>query len=312
MWGRAEFRGAVLALSGVLALILIITSISPGLPGELLLQTLRFHLVGLGVIFAVLLFMLGARWRALLFVGFLAVALAHGIAYIVEYGGRRTEPTTPLKAELTLLNFNVLAGNNEPERVVEFIRELAPDIALIMETPGVERFIPQIEEALPYRIGCEMPRNCDISLFSRFPIVGGEVRELPPFRRMRLALAPIEVNGVAVTVVGVHLSKPYFDEASSEELWRLQGVLREIEGPIILSGDFNTAIWSGPMGYFGRTVGLIPAPRYPPTWPVELGPVGVPIDNVFTIGSARIEDIEAGEDSFGSNHRYLVARIGLY
>lgn len=312
MWGRAEFRGAVLALSGVLALVLIITSTSPGLPGELLLQTLRFHLVGLGLVLAALLVFLGAKWRALLFVAFLGVALAHGVSYVLEYSGRRTELATAPKAGLTLLNFNVLTGNDEPERVVAFIRDLAPDVALIMETPGVENQLSEINAILPHRIGCETPRTCDISLFSRYPIIGGEVRELPPFRRMRVALAPIVVDGVAVTIVGVHLSKPYFDEASSEELWRLQRVLGEIEGPVILSGDFNTAIWSGPMGYFGREVGLVPAPSYPPTWPVALGPLGVPIDNVFTVGDARIREIAAGEDSIGSNHRYLVARIDLY
>src|SRR5215217_1098319 len=307
MWGRAEFRGAVLALAGVLALVLIITSTSPGLPGELLLQTLRFHLVVVGLVLAALLVLLGAKWRALLFVAFLAVSLAHGAYFVLQYADRRTEPAGPLQADFTFLNFNVLASNEEPQRLVNFITELAPDVALIMETPGVAGYLPQIQSVLPYRIGCDEIRTCDISLFSRFPISNGTVRELPPFRRVRVALAPIEIEGVALTVVGVHLSKPYFDEASVEELWFVQRVLRGIEGPVVLSGDFNSAIWSGPMGYFGRSVGLIPGPSYPPTWPVELGPLGVPIDNVFTIGAARIEEIAAGEDSFGSNHRYLLA-----
>lgn len=312
MWGRAELRGAALALSGVVALILIITSVTPGLPGELLLQTLRFHLVALGFVLGFLLVVFGAKWRALLFVGFLAIALAHGLYHVVDYASRRTEPAGPLRAELTLLNFNVLASNRQADRLVDFVTLLAPDVALIMETPGIENHLAKIETALPYRIGCEQSARCDISLFSRHPIIGGEVRELPPFRRLRLALAPIEVNGVGVTIVGMHLSKPYFDEASLQELWYVQRVLQGIEGPVVLAGDFNSAIWSGPMRWFGRGAELIPPPNYPATWPVELGPLGVPIDNVLTRGNARVETLEAGDDSYGSNHRYLLARIGLY
>ena len=45
---------------------------------------------------------------------------------------------------------------------------------------------------------------------------------------------------------------------------------------------------------------------------MRAGPLGVPIDNMFTRGNARILDLAAGEDSFGSNHRYLRATVGLY
>ena len=312
MWGRAEFRGAVLALGGVLAVILIITSTSPGLPGELLLQTLRFHLVGLGLILALFMVLFGARWRAGLFLIFLAVAFAHGAYYVWQFEARRTPPPGELRAELTLLNYNVLASNRRAREAASFIAETAPDVALIMETPGVEEHLSLIEAALPYRLGCERPATCDISLFSRHPIENGEVREIPPFRRARLVIAPIAIDGANVTVVGVHLSKPYFDEASLVELSYLHHVLSGIAGPVVLAGDFNAAVWSGPMAWFGRSLELAPGPSYPATWPVVLGPLGVPIDNVLTRGPARVLDIAAGEDSIGSNHRYLLARIGLY
>jgi endonuclease/exonuclease/phosphatase (EEP) superfamily protein YafD len=120
------------------------------------------------------------------------------------------------------------------------------------------------------------------------------------------------VEGAGVTVVGIHLSKPYFDEASVQELGYLRYVLSQVPGPVVLAGDFNSALWTAPVARLGRAQNLIPAPSYPATWPVELGPLGVPIDNIFTRGDARILEISAGADSFGSNHRYLLARIGLY
>lgn len=312
MWGRAEFRGAVLALGGVLAVILIVTSISPGLPGELLLQTLRFHLVGLGLVLAFFMVLFGARWRAALFLVFLGVAFAHGAYLVWEFGARREAPVGVLQAEMTLLNYNVLSGNKTPGAAVDFIVDTAPDVALIMETPGVVEYIPQIEAVLPYRLGCDQPATCDISIFSRHPIEDGRVLEIPPFRRARLAVAPMTIDGVKLTVVGIHLSKPYFDEASLQELGYLRYVLSQVSGPVVLAGDFNSAIWASPIARLGRAQALIPGPSYPATWPVEFGPLGVPIDNIFTRGDARILEISAGADSYGSNHRYLLARIGFY
>lgn len=312
MWGRAEFRGAVLALGGVLSVILIITSISPGLPGELLLQSLRFHLVALGLVLALLMVAFGARWRALLFFVFLCGAFAHGAYYVWEFQQRREAPAGPLRAEMTFLNYNVLASNETAEAAARYIATSGADVALVMETPGVVEYLPEIEAALPYRLGCDRVATCDISLFSRVPIENGEIFEIPPFRRARLVIAPVTIDGAKVTVVGIHLSKPYFDEASLQELGYLRYRLSKLTGPVVLSGDFNAATWSAPLAFLGRAQQLIPGPRYPATWPVEFGAFGVPIDNIFTKGDARILAIAAGEDSFGSNHRYLTARIGIY
>lgn len=312
MWSKAEYRGAVLALGGVLAVILVITSVTPGLPGELLLQTLRFHLVGLGLVLAFFMVLFCAKWRALLFLGVLSVAFVHGAFYVWEFNKRREEPVGALQAEMTFLNYNVLSGNRTASAAVDVIVSMAPDVALIMETPGVVEYMPQIEAALPYRLGCERVATCDISLFSRHPITDGKVLEVPPFRRSRLVVAPMTIDGVDLTVVGIHLSKPYFDEASLQELGYLRYVLSQVTGPVVLAGDFNSALWTAPVAWLGRAQNLVPGPTYPATWPVELGPVGVPIDNIFTRGDARILEVSAGADSYGSNHRYLLARIGFY
>jgi endonuclease/exonuclease/phosphatase (EEP) superfamily protein YafD len=312
MWGRAELRGAALALGGVLAVILTITSLSPGIPGELLLQSLRFHLVALGLVLALAMAIFGAKWRAMLFLVFLGGAFVHGAYYVWEFQMRREAPVGALQAELTFLNYNVLASNQTAQAAADYIVRQAPDVALIMETPGVVEYLPEIQKVLPNRLGCDRAATCDISLYSRFPIEDGQLLQIPPFQRSRLVIAPMTIDGAKLTVVGIHLSKPYFDEASLQELGYLRYVLSKIEGPVLLSGDFNASIWSAPVARLGRAQELIPAPSYPATWPVEFGALGVPIDNMFTKGNARILGVSAGEDSFGSNHRYLLARVGIY
>lgn len=312
MLSRAEFRGGLLALAAVLSVVLAITSLSLSLPGALLLQSLRFHLIAAGVGLLVLIVLAGARWRAALFALVLALAGGHGASMVLDYQARRDAPLGVQVAELSLVSFNVLSGNRQSGAVVDFLAGSGADVAVIMETPGIERHLDRLAETFPYAIGCAQAQTCDISIHSRLPIEGGEIRTMPPFRFERVAIAPLTVNGQKITIVGVHLSKPYFDEASWVELRELNWILRGIEGPVVLAGDFNSALWSRPVVELARAQALAPGPSYPATWPVRLGPLGVPIDNILTRGQARILSLAAGPDSFGSNHRALIARIGLY
>lgn len=238
-------------------------------------------------------------------------ALAHGGLLLLELHDRRQEPLGARLAELRVMNYNVLTMNSRARDAAQFIIDTAPDIAVVMESPGIEPYLDQISETFPYRVGCQNSATCDISILSRLPIADGQIQTMAPFNRERLAIAPVTIDGQRVTIVAVHLSKPYFDEASWVELGHLERVLRRIEGPIILSGDFNAAPWSDPLAMLARAADLAPPPSHPATWPVRLGPLGVPIDNMFSRGTARIETIESGE-AYGSNHRPLLATVGLY
>ena len=82
MLSKAEFRGVLLAIAGFVSLLLLIISWSPGLPGELLLQSLRFHILAAGIVALVALVAFGARWRGLLYGLVLLVGAAHA-GYVV-------------------------------------------------------------------------------------------------------------------------------------------------------------------------------------------------------------------------------------
>jgi endonuclease/exonuclease/phosphatase (EEP) superfamily protein YafD len=113
---------------------------------------------------------------------------------------------------------------------------------------------------------------------------------------------------VLVNLVAAHLVKPYFDSAAVAEAQELERILNRLDGPLLLAGDFNAAPWSDTIEHLTRAANLLTGPSYPATWPVFLGPLGVPIDNVFTRQPLIIDDIDA-LDAMGSNHRGLVADI---
>lgn len=311
MLSWSEFRGGLLALGGVLVVVLAVMVVQPGLPGELLLQSLRFHIILGGLVLAVLTIIAGARWRGGVLLAVLLAAGVHSAGYVLEFQSRRVDYASPPLAQFRFLSFNVLAGNPRGQELVDSILADPPDVALIMETPGIEEQLDRLAAILPYRAGCENADTCDISLHSRYPFERSEVINLKPIGNERLVVGQMNVDGQKVTVVGIHLSKPYFDNIAAGELYGIHGVLRGIEGPLVLAGDFNAASWSEPVSRVGRRNGLIPGPWQPATWPVRLGPLGVPIDNVFTRGTAQLMSLEAG-DALGSNHRPLWGVVGLY
>ena len=311
MLSKAEFRGGILALSGVLFVVLLVVAVSPGLPGELLLQSLRFHLIAAGLGLAVLAIAFGARWRGLLVLLVVLASAAHGATFVWDFYARRTPVSAEPVAQFRFLSFNVLAHNPRAEELVDAVMADPPDVMLVMETPGVEAYLDRLKTVFPYSIGCERAPSCDISLHSRVPLENPRIITLRPFNHERMVTAQVEIDGQSVTIAGVHLSKPYFDQASWIELARIRRVLLEIDGPMVLGGDFNSAAWTEPLAQLGDALQLIPGPWTPATWPVRLGPLGVPIDNVFTRGNARLLTLEAGE-SYGSNHRPLWADVAIY
>lgn len=311
---QAELRGLLsgLALVGIAALVAIDGPTL--LPGQDLLQSLRFHIAAplLGVV--LLLFVFRARWRAGLMLVLVLASMGQGalVIYRQQQAREPLEVSAPA-ATARVLSFNVLSSNPRGSEIVDFIEQTSPDVVFTMESNAIIPQLDRLAAIMPYRAGCDgAGDNCDTMLFSRTPLTDVRVVPLQPFERLRLVMAKTTIDGQEVTVVGTHLSKPYFDESSWVELRHIERALRSIEGPLILAGDLNAAAWSDQVARFVGQAQLVPPPSYPATWPIRLGALGVPIDNMFTRGAARIETIEAMDDALGSNHRGLVANIGLY
>jgi len=311
MWGKAEIRGGLVVLLGALIVALGLIVVGRHLPGVVLLQSLRFHLVAAGVALALALMVFGARWRgALGLIPVLAAGL-HGYWLVGDLYSSRTEPPGAPVAQFRFLSFNVLTGNARASELVDAVLADRPEVVLVMETPGIEEHLGRMADVYPYRLGCERTEVCDISLYSQLPIEDGGIQLFRPLNRERLVTARVRVDGQPVTIVGAHLTKPYDDVVVWQEITTLRRLLATIEGPVVLAGDFNSAIWTQTVGSLMEEAQLVPGPSTPATWPVRLGPLGVPIDNMFTRDNARILTLESGE-SYGSNHRPLWARIGLY
>lgn len=305
---KQELRGSISILAALAVLVLLASALELPVPNADVLDSVRFHIAAACLAFPVVLYLLGARWRAVLALGFILACVAQG-AYVIHTQQRARDTMGPAIAGdgFSIMNFNVLSTSDRGTEIADYMISQAPDIAVILETPGIESALDRLKATFPYRIGCENSRTCDLSLFSRTPFVNAQMHLLGQMKRQRLISARTIIDGRTVTIVALHLSKPYFDRMSIGELWQVTRLLRQIEGPVLLSGDFNSAAWSRNLRRFVARNELAPPPRYPSTWPVRLGELGVPIDNMFTRGALRIDEIGAMPSNFASNHRGLLA-----
>lgn len=306
-----ELRGGATAAALVVTLILLLVSRDIGLPGQALLQSIRFHVAAL-MLPLVLILLLGRAWiRALLFVAVAGYSVYEGGSVIASQQALRSSvadaQTRPL---FTFIGFNLLTFNENGAQIADFLTSSDADILLTMESEPIFDHMDRMLETFPYVSPC-LDNDCGVRLFSRTPLENVRIKSLGDIWKNRFILAEAEIDGVRFTVAGTHLTKPYFDHEAAGEIAQITDALGQVEGPILLAGDFNAAAWSDDVARMARRRDLAPGPGYPATWPVRSGPFGVPIDNVFARGPLVITDIEALPDAMGSNHRGLKASISV-
>lgn len=309
MFDLREIRGFLTATGAFGAFAVLLASAPYLLPGQPLLQSLRFHVAIALLLVAAGLLLSRGRWRGALF-GLLAlVSLGEGFYWVNLQQDTRIALSVHAETQrIRVLSFNMLVNNRRAGDVADAILEQDADVVFTFESASLYQELPRLLVRYPFRLGCAQAHSCDTMMLSKTPLTGG-LASLGPFSGNRVIVAASEIDGLEVHLVAVHMTKPYFDLAAEGESYRLRRVLAELEGPVIVGGDFNAAPWSGNLRRLLRDALLMPAPWYPATWPVRLGPLGVPIDNLFTRSPAVIETIEALPDAFGSNHRALIATV---
>jgi endonuclease/exonuclease/phosphatase (EEP) superfamily protein YafD len=309
MFDRNELRGFLTALACVAALMLLLASAPYVLPGQPLLQTLRLHIAGAALVVAILLFVFRARWRGVLLAALAFVSLGEaGYWYFTQQSTRIAMTPHSETPRFSLISYNVLIWNERPAELADELLARDADVVFTFESGGLWSELDRLRERYPHKLGCDTEARCDTMILSKTALTG-TVGSLSDFSRGRLIVAQSAIAGRDVNLVALHMTKPYFDLAAEGESWALRRVLADLEGPVVVAGDFNAAPWSGNLRRLMRDAALMPAPWYPATWPAEFGLLGVPIDNVFTRAPALVETIEAIPDPLGSNHRGLEAMI---
>ncbi|WP_176085461.1 endonuclease/exonuclease/phosphatase family protein [Martelella sp. HB161492] len=272
---------------------------------------MRLHLAVFAILVSLLLVLTG-QWPYSLLPLVASLAM---LIYLNLISARVEQPATIAAAphKLKVIEFNIFNANTNGAEISAFLRSAQADVAFILESDAVAARIPELAETYPYRLGCgEKTKTCDLMILSRHPLLEGKVRSVGGIRDHRYMQAKIDLGGgSSVSVVALHLTKPYYDDAHAEELRDAAQLVSTIEGPLILAGDFNSSILAGDVQTFLKQLGLHTAAHEPRTWPISAPSLGLAIDHILVRPPAHIDSIHRIEDNFGSNHYGLMADISV-
>ena len=156
------------------------------------------------------------------------------------------------------------------------------------------------------------PAKCEILVASRFKVRRSWQLQLNPIWQERYLVVEFESpEGESWFLSAVHLTKPWFSGVSESEIARLAAQYNWFEGPVVAVGDYNMAPWSLPMRNLLRNTGFRAIRGQPASWPVSLGPAGIPIDQVLVRGGTGVTGIRPFGEGLQSNHTGFVAGIAL-
>lgn len=224
--------------------------------------------------------------------------------------GPRPEADAP---SVRLYSANLWARNTDVESIQASIRAADADVVVLIELGDAPaRRLDQILAGYPHRVATprvDRPSGPARSIIaSRFPLT--PVRDRPDGLHavgasVRTPLGPIHI-------LGVHLTRPWpFQEQWGQisQTMALQAVAEDLNGPVVVAGDFNS-VSSGRIGrQVKRDLGLHPAPGFPGTWPAPLpAPLGVTIDQVYASAGLAFISRRLGR-STGSDHRPVVSEF---
>lgn len=246
-------------------------------------------------------------------------ALAIGGHGYVMLGDFRQDPPAPppsYPADLKVITFNMMGDNSFENggKIADAMIASGADVILIQESAPLGPHIDKIKLTYPYRLGCGAQTiTCDQSLWSKTPLVAGEVKTAGPLYRDRLLLATIALGSKRVNFANIHTTKPYFDNIHAIDVKRASELMADYAtrnpGPFVVGGDYNGSILIPDIRRFLTDTKLMTADREPPTWPTEMPALGMAIDHMFVGDPLRFKSLKTLPETFGSNHFGLVAEL---
>lgn len=251
-------------------------------------------------------------------IGFVTVMVA-----ALGYQAWRIYPYTPLhsvealdadqcepKSRIRLLVANVLVDNRNAQPLLALVRDVDPDLVLLMETDTWwDGQLAPLAKDYAHVIRHPQDDSYGMHLFSRFALVEPQVRFLLQDYVPSIHTGVTLPSGEIIDFYGVHPTPPPQDDTGRRdaELLMIGKLTREAPRPAIVAGDLNDVAWSRTTRLFQKISGLLDPrigrglyPTYNANWPL----LKWPLDHVFyedrftLLSMERMPDIQSDHFPF--------------
>ncbi|MEM7795107.1 MAG: endonuclease/exonuclease/phosphatase family protein, partial [Cyanobacteria bacterium P01_C01_bin.118] len=194
---------------------------------------------------------------------------------------------------IRVMTHNLWISNPQLDAIEQSIERESPDILFLSEV--TQEMMRELRSRLNYPHDYRTTGSNN-ALFSRYPILAATTDDFGVTTRGRTfnLVATLDVDNEPVTLIGVHPPVPILRNFFHIRNHQLDTVIRasqEIEGKLIVLGDFNTAPWSayferferqGQLQNAGRGQGILATWYFNQTLKTRY--IKIPIDHIMTRG----------------------------
>lgn len=170
-------------------------------------------------------------------------------------------PTHRPEDRIKVLISNVLMENRHSAALLKAVRDVNPDLLLVVETDGWwHEELKPFDAAFPYRIKRPQGNYYGMELFSKLRLESESVRFLLSDKIPSIRTGVRLRSGIWIEFFGVHPRPPDPDhdsEGRDGELLLIAKEMRNAERAAIVAGDLNDVAWSYTTRLFQRTSGAL-------------------------------------------------------
>lgn len=225
---------------------------------------------------------------------------------------------TPVAGDtaLKIMHANVFSRNDEYERLLELIESENPDVIFLQEFSAAWlNATERLQEDYPFSYVEPREGNFGIAMFSRVVLDSVTHVDSPPLNYPTI-VATLTINSKLLTIINTHPTIPISGtlyEARNEQLRSVADIARNAQGAVLLTGDFNTSVWSRHYRTLEESTGLRNTRRgfgILPTWPTFIPFAMIAIDHALASNDLAVVGTRTGA-RFGSDHLPLIVELAV-
>ncbi|HIK09722.1 MAG TPA: endonuclease/exonuclease/phosphatase family protein [Oscillatoriaceae cyanobacterium M33_DOE_052] len=276
---------------------------------------LRLHYLLVNICLMVVLLWLARQAKiALAFCAFcLVINLAEIVPWYLPLWGNNPSMTGQ---NLRVVASNVLRSNIDYSRVISWVRQEQPDLAVFLEIHNDwSRELEKVKDILPYSLSYPQDGYYGVAIYSKLPLENGIYQEFG-VKGIVSIVADVTVRGKKVTVIGTHPAAPlkvkYFHWRNIQ-LGEMSRYVSQLNQPTIVIGDLNITMWSPYYKDFIASTGMRNARKgfgVQPTWYKKSPIFAIPLDHCLV--SPEIQVLNSGVgDNVGSDHLPIIVDLAI-
>ncbi|NLH73353.1 MAG: hypothetical protein GX456_09895 [Verrucomicrobia bacterium] len=253
------------------------------------------------------------RWGLMIACG---VATGINLAPICSLCWPTQDLSNPSGQPLRVASVNVTSSNRRFDLVLNWIREVKPDVILLMEIRDARiHEIDRLRETHPHTILELRDDDFGIALLSRFPMTSDTTVELGDSGVPSIE-ADLQIGRTVIHFIGLHALPPSTAENARLRDAQFHAVatrVRALSVPVVVCGDFNCTQWSPSFAELLRGTRLKDTARgraLAGSWPAPLPFFRIPIDHCLVSETVRVVDRRLGP-KVGGDHLPLLIDLAI-